>query len=158
MVGGLFLITVLPADGLLRHPGESVLHSAFFNGLITAIMIFFLVPGLAYGIAVGTTRNDKDAVKQMIGSMSHMATYIVLVFFAAQFVYWFGHSKMGLILAVRGAEFLKDIGLDRRPADGRLRVHDRVHQHVHGLGIGQVGDHGAGLRADVHADRATTPG
>lgn len=107
----LFLLALVPENGLLRNPGEGILHSAFFNGLITAIMVFFLVPGLAYGIAVGATRNDKDAVKQMIASMSHMATYIVLVFFAAQFVYWFGHSRMGLILAVRGAEFLKEIGL-----------------------------------------------
>ena len=76
--------TTLPADGLLRHPGEGILRSAFFGGLITAILLAFLVPGLAYGIAVGTIRSDKDVVKQMISSMGTMATYIVLVFFAAR--------------------------------------------------------------------------
>ena len=106
-----FVLAVVPENGILRTPGETVLHSAFFAGLITAIMIFFLIPGLAYGIAVGKTRNDKHAVKQMIDSMSHMATYIVLVFFAAQFVYYFGYSNLGLIIAIRGAEFLKTIGL-----------------------------------------------
>jgi aminobenzoyl-glutamate transport protein len=35
----------------------------------------------------------------------------VLVFFAAQFVSWFGHSNMGLVLAIRGAEALKSVGL-----------------------------------------------
>ncbi|MCL4807024.1 MAG: AbgT family transporter [Thermoanaerobaculia bacterium] len=108
---GLFALAALPADGLLRHPGQGILRSAFFNGLIMAILLAFLVPGLIYGITVGKIRNDKDVVKQMVGSMSHMASYIVLVFFAAQFVYSFGHSNLGLILAIDGAEFLKGIGL-----------------------------------------------
>lgn len=106
-----FALTAIPADGLLRHPGLGILKSAFFNGLIIAILLAFLVPGLIYGVTVGKTRNDKDVVKQMTGSMSHMASYIVLVFFAAQFVYSFGHSNLGLILAIDGAEFLKGIGL-----------------------------------------------
>lgn len=107
----LFLIATVPDNGILRHPGANALHSAFFNGLITAIMLFFLIPGLAYGIAVGKTRSDKHVVKQMTDSMSHMATYIVLVFFAAQFVYSFSYSNLGLILAVRGADLLRGIGL-----------------------------------------------
>jgi len=111
VLGAVFLLAVVPEGGLLRHPGESVLHSAFFRGLITAIMLVFLVPGLVYGVVVGTIRSDKDVVKQMIGSMGTMATYIVLVFFAAQFVAWFGHSNMGLVIAIRGAETLKSVGL-----------------------------------------------
>jgi len=107
----LFFLATAPEGGLLRHPGEGILRSAFFNGLITAITLFFLVPGLAYGITVGTIRNDKHVIKQMVSSMSHMATYIVLVFFAAQFVYFFSHSNLGLIVAINGAEFLRTIGL-----------------------------------------------
>jgi aminobenzoyl-glutamate transport protein len=114
-VVAVFVVTVVPENGLLRTPGENVLHSAFFNGMITAIMVFFLVPGLVYGIVTGSTRSDKDAVKQMIASMSHLATYIVLVFFAAQFVYYFGYSKLGLIIAIEGAEALKNIGLTGIP-------------------------------------------
>lgn len=115
VVIGLFLISVVPENGLLRIPGESVLHSAFFNGMITAIMIFFLIPGLVYGIITGSIRSDKDGIKHMISSMSHMATYIVLVFFAAQFVYYFGYSKLGLIIAIEGAGFLGNIGLTGIP-------------------------------------------
>lgn len=107
----LLILATAPQDGLLRHPGEGVLRSAFFNGLITAITAVFLIPGLVYGITVGTTRSDKHVVKQMVGSMSQLAGYIVLVFFAAQFVYFFSHSNLGLILAINGAEFLRSIGL-----------------------------------------------
>ncbi len=105
----------LPADGLLRTPGAGLLRSAFFGGLITAILLTFLVPGLLYGLSVGSIRNDKDVVRHMVSSMSHMATYIVIVFFAAQFVYAFGHSNLGLILAVDGAELLRGVGLTGIP-------------------------------------------
>ncbi len=115
VVIGLFLLAVVPENGLLRIPGETVLHSAFFNGMITAIMIFFLIPGLVYGIITGSIRSDKDGIKHMISSMSHMATYIVLVFFAAQFVYYFGYSNLGLIIAIEGAGFLGNIGLTGIP-------------------------------------------
>ena len=111
----LLAVLTLPADGLLRHPGQGLLKSAFFGGLITAILLVFLVPGLLYGFTVGTFRSDKDVVKQMVSSMSHMGTYIVLVFFAAQFVYAFGHSNLGLILAVDGAELLRGIGFTGIP-------------------------------------------
>ena len=50
-------------------------------------------------------------MKHIIKSMGTLATYIVLVFFAAQFVYFFKYSNLGLILAIKGAEFLKSIEL-----------------------------------------------
>ena len=115
LVSGLFLLAVVPDNGLLRIPGENVLHSSFFNGMITAIMIFFLIPGLVYGFVTGSIKSDKDGVKQMITSMSHLATYIVLVFFAAQFVYYFGYSHLGLIIAIDGADFLRNIGFTGIP-------------------------------------------
>lgn len=111
----LFAVTVIPENGLLRIPGKGVLHSAFFNGMITAIMIFFLIPGIVYGKITGSVRSDKDGVKQMISSMSHLATYIVLVFFAAQFVYYFNYSNLGLIVAIEGAGFLSHIGFTGIP-------------------------------------------
>ncbi len=111
----LFAVTVIPENGLLRHPGENVLHSAFFNGMITAIMVFFLIPGMVYGWITGSIRTDKQGIREMINSMSHLATYIVLVFFAAQFVYYFRYSNLGLIIAIDGADFLRGVGLGGIP-------------------------------------------
>ena len=109
MVFSLFLI--LPENGLLRNPETgSLLHSPFMTGLISFLFIFFVVPGLVYGIVVGTIRSDKDVVKHMTGSMKGLAGYIVLVFFAGQFVYCFKYSNMGVILAIKGAKLLKAIG------------------------------------------------
>ena len=112
----LLALTVIPENGLFRNPETNeVLHSPFFDGIITGILLFFLVPGLVYGLTVGSIKNDKDMMKHIIKSMSTLATYIVLVFFAAQFVYFFRYSNLGLILAIDGAQFLKNIGLTGIP-------------------------------------------
>ena len=106
-----FLAMLLPQNGLLRDPDTgSILHSPFMTGLVSALFVFFIVPGIAYGIVVGTIKNDKDVVKQMTNAMKGLGGYIVLVFFAAQFVYCFRHSNMGVLLAIKGAELLKSIG------------------------------------------------
>ncbi|MBX3042299.1 MAG: AbgT family transporter [Candidatus Kapabacteria bacterium] len=105
-------MTVVPENGLFRNPVDgSVLHSPFFDGIIIGILIFFFIPGLIYGAIVGTIKNDKDTVKHITHSMSGLASYIVLVFFAAQFVYFFSYSNLGLILAINGAETLRSINL-----------------------------------------------
>lgn len=116
LVIALLALSIIPENGLFRNPetGE-ILHSPFFDGIITGILVFFLVPGLVYGIVVKSIRNDKDMMKHIIKSMGTMATYIVLVFFAAQFVYFFRYSNLGLIFAIEGAEFLKNIGLTGIP-------------------------------------------
>ena len=108
----LMAMTVIPSNGLFRDPETgSVLHSPFFDGIIIAILLFFFLPALVYGRIVGTARNDKDVMKHIIKSMSGMGGYIVLVFFAAQFVYFFNHSNLGLIIAIKGAAGLSNIGL-----------------------------------------------
>ncbi|MBA4252199.1 MAG: aminobenzoyl-glutamate transporter [Chlorobiaceae bacterium] len=112
----LLALTIIPEGGLFRDPktGE-ILRSPFFDGIITGILVFFMIPGLVYGLIVKSIKNDKDMMKHIITSMSTMGTYIVLVFFAAQFVYFFNYSKLGLILAIQGAEFLRNVGLTGIP-------------------------------------------
>ncbi|MGF1585146.1 MAG: AbgT family transporter [Bacteroidales bacterium] len=108
---GLMSLTVIPENGLLRDPDTgSILHSPFFDGIIIGILLFFFIPALVYGAIAGTIKNDKDLMKHIIVSMSGMGSYIVLVFFAAQFVYFFNHSNLGLIIAIKGASGLRDIG------------------------------------------------
>ena len=75
--------TIIPENGLFRNPETgTILHSPFFDGIITGILVFFFIPGLAYGIVTKSIRNDTDLMKHIIKSMGTMATYIVLVFFA----------------------------------------------------------------------------
>lgn len=102
--------TVIPENGLLRNPetGE-ILRSPFFTGIIIGILLLFFIPALVYGIIVGTVKNDKDIMRHITKSMNGMGSYIVLVFFAAQFVYFFNYSNLGLIIAIKGASGLTEI-------------------------------------------------
>jgi len=109
-------ITVIPENGIFRDPETgSVLHSPFFNGIIIGILLMFFIPGLVYGSIVGTIKNDKQVAKYIGQSMSGMGGYIVLVFFAAQFVYFFNYSNLGIIFAIKGAHGLQSIGLTGIP-------------------------------------------
>jgi len=64
-----------------------------------------------YGEVTGSIRNDRDVVDGMANAMSTLGLYIVLVFFAAQFVAFFGWTNLGAILAVTGSELLQTLGL-----------------------------------------------
>jgi aminobenzoyl-glutamate transport protein len=105
-------LTIVPEDGILRHPetGE-VAGSPFLKGIVVFIFVTFAVPGFVYGRVVGSMKNDKDVINAMSKSMSSMGMYIVLVFFAAQFVAFFKWTNLGTILAVKGAALLTALSL-----------------------------------------------
>lgn len=109
---GILALTIVPENGVLRNPetGE-MLNSPFLNGIVALIFICFLIPGFVYGRVTGTMKSDRDVIEGMSSAMSTLGLYIVIVFFAAQFVAYFGWSNLGQIFAVKGAEFLQDIGL-----------------------------------------------
>lgn len=107
------VVLVVPESGILRHPMTGlVAGSPFLQSIIFFIFIFFLVTGVAYGKVVGTICNGSDVVKAMNSAMSAMGPYIVLVFFAAQFIAYFEWSNLGAIIAVLGAQSLTSVGLD----------------------------------------------
>lgn len=103
---------VVPENGILRNPEQGdILHSSLLRGLVAFIFIFFLVPSFVYGRVTGTMKSDRDVVNSMAAAMSTLGLYIVLVFFAAQFVAFFNWTNLGAIVAVTGADLLKAIGL-----------------------------------------------
>lgn len=109
---GLLAMTIVPENGVLRNPetGE-MLNSPFLRGIVTFIFICFMIPGYVYGRLTGSMKSDRDVIKGMAGAMSTLGLYIVIVFFAAQFVAYFGWSNLGQIFAVKGAQFLQDMGM-----------------------------------------------
>lgn len=112
----LILAGVLPENGYLRDSQTgSLLHSPFMKGIVAVIFITAAMMGIAYGIGAGTIKNDSDVMKGMGKSMETMGTYIVLVFFAAQFVAYFRWTNLGLIFAIEGASVLQSSGLGSIP-------------------------------------------
>jgi len=85
-----------------------------FRGLVPGFLLLFLATGWAYGVATGTVRSHRDVVTMMENGLVGVLPYLVLVFFAAQFVAMFGWSNLGPITAIVGAGQLRAI--DAPPA------------------------------------------
>ncbi len=105
--------TVMPQFGgvLLNPETMEMKGSPFLKGIVVYIFFFFAITGFVYGRVVGTMKSDVDAINAMGKSMSSMGPYIVLVFFAAQFVAFFKWTNFGSVLAVVGAQALESAGL-----------------------------------------------
>jgi aminobenzoyl-glutamate transport protein len=108
---GLILLGTLPENGLLRDAEGSLFKGPFFKGIVAFIFLIGAFTGLAYGRVAGTLRGNEAAINAMSKSMQTMGGYMVLVFFAAQFVYYFNWTELGTILAAKGAETIRESGL-----------------------------------------------
>ena len=106
----LLLWAVVPEGGVLRDPDTgSILRSPFISGIVVIIALWAGLAGIAFGRVAGTFSNSAAVVDSMERTMTTMATYLVLMFFAAQFVAWFGWTNLGVILAIVGADGLRVI-------------------------------------------------
>ncbi|WP_053405295.1 AbgT family transporter [Persicobacter sp. CCB-QB2] len=105
----IILVGIIPEEGFLRGANGDVLRSPLMKGIVSFIFLIAATCGIAYGKGAGTIKNDADIMNGMGESMKTMGIYIVLVFFAAQFVAYFKWTNLGMIVAVKGAEFLQGI-------------------------------------------------
>jgi aminobenzoyl-glutamate transport protein len=107
------LLLIVPENGLLRDAKGGL--EPFFQGMVLLMAIGFFLPGLAYGVTVGSIRNNRDAGTMVDETLSTMGSYIALAFAASQFVAYFGWSNLGLVFAVAGADLLRSSGLSGIP-------------------------------------------
>jgi aminobenzoyl-glutamate transport protein len=106
----------VPDNGFLRDPETGdLLRSPFMSGIVAVIFVSGAFVGLAYGLGARTVRSDRDVIQAMGKAMETLGVYLVLVFFAAQFVAFFNWTNLGLIIAVKGAELLEASGLGTIP-------------------------------------------
>jgi aminobenzoyl-glutamate transport protein len=113
---GVILWGTVPASGFLRDPETGdLLHSPFMSGIVALIFVSGALLGIVYGVAAGTVKKNDDVINAMGKAMSTLGVYLVLVFFAAQFVAFFNWTNLGLIFAVKGAELLRASGLGTIP-------------------------------------------
>ena len=111
-----FLLTIGP-KAFLRDPQGSLISAKapMMAGLIPIITLAFLIPGIIYGIFSKTIKNDKDAIGMVSKTLGEMGGYIFFVFVASQFLFMFGKSNLGIILAIKGADNLSNLGLTGVP-------------------------------------------
>lgn len=106
---------IVPTDGFLRSADGGILNSPLIKGVVALLFIVATAMGLAYGFGSGTYKNDSDVVNGMGKAMQTLGLYLVLVFFAAQFVAYFKWTNLGVIIAVKGANLLSASGLGLIP-------------------------------------------
>jgi len=103
LAGVLALAVLLPGAPL--H-GDLNGSPRWVSAVVPLLFVMFFVPGLAYGVAARTLRSDRDVANQLGETMASMGPYIVLAFFAAQFIEYFRWSGLGEMLAISGGELL----------------------------------------------------
>ncbi len=115
VLGCLFL--VVPGNAILRDPDPAAADplKPFYDALIPLLCLVFAAAGLAYGWVIRNVRSGADLARMLGDTMAGMGSYIVLAFFAAQFVAWFQWSNLGLMIAVSGADLLRTAGIGSLP-------------------------------------------
>ncbi len=113
------IVWAIPADSALRGPGmidPNELSLTSFNAplmqaIVPLIFVLLLIPGVVYGFASGKYTKSKDMIDSMSKSMQSMGYYIVMAFFCALFIDAFATSNIGLLVALKGANFLQSLAL-----------------------------------------------
>lgn len=117
-VSVLVALSIGGTNSFLADPetGELLSNNApFMKGMVPIMALLFFIPGVVYGKVTGLIKNDKDVVALMGKSMSDMGSYIILAFAASQFLKLFELSNLGIVLSVKGAEFLQNANISGVP-------------------------------------------
>lgn len=110
----LLVLAVLPEGSALRdaETGEIAVAAApLMQSIVPLIFLFFWIPGMVHGFISGTFKSSHDVIAAMSKAMEGMAYYIVMAFFCALFIKTFGDSNIGVMLSIKGANFLQALAL-----------------------------------------------
>jgi len=107
------VLALLPEDSILRDPNGNIasFKAPVMQSIVAIIFLLAAATGVVYGIISGKFRSSKDFTKSMEEITKTLIQLIVFYFFAAQFMYVFGASNIGALIAISGAEFLKSLAL-----------------------------------------------
>ncbi|KUK42154.1 MAG: AbgT transporter, partial [Thermovirga lienii] len=106
------LAMVLIPGGPLRDPAKNtIIPSPFIKGMVPLMLLYFILVGVVYGRKAGTIKTAKDMIDSMVSSVGHMASYIVIILPIANFIAAFKKSNMAIVMAVKLAGWLQDMGL-----------------------------------------------
>jgi len=106
IVGLLILVPDAPLYGTGSH------FSRWIEATVPLLFILFFVPGVVFGLSTGIIKNDKHVVKMLGDTISRLGPYIVMAFFAAQFIECFKYTGLGKMLAITGGQWLVAMQFD----------------------------------------------
>lgn len=110
-------LMAFPDNGLLRNSQtHSLLGSPLLRGVIPLLCGFLLTVGLTYGVSIRKIKNADDMIHCMTNAVKGLSGFLVIAFFIAQFIAAFAWTNMSTMIAMKGALFLKDVGMTGLPA------------------------------------------
>ncbi|WP_372864226.1 AbgT family transporter [Spongiibacter sp.] len=110
-IAALIAMVALPS-GLLRNPDpEGMAALPLLRGIVVFIALYAALAGIIFGYSSGRFQERNDWIRAMEKGMGTLAGYLVLMFFAAQFVNYFSWSGIGAIAAINGAQWLASLEL-----------------------------------------------
>lgn len=113
----LMCVTVFGDRAILADENGSITSggSAFSKGIVFTVTMFLMIPGIVYGVVIGRYKNDKDLWADISQGFAEMGNYVFMCFFISIFTNFFSVSKLGTVLAIRGAELLSNVGFTGIP-------------------------------------------
>ncbi|MFC5248996.1 AbgT family transporter [Streptomyces nigrescens] len=103
------VVAMIPSSSPLRGENGGLVDSPLVGGMALVLGVFFAVLGTVYGRMTGTFSAARDIIAAMADGTRSMAPILVLFFAISQFLAYFKWTNIGNILAVKGAETLRDL-------------------------------------------------
>ncbi|OUQ78318.1 AbgT family transporter [Flavonifractor sp. An100] len=101
----------IPQNSFFRNANGSLLGrpaSPLIDGVVVLIALLFFFPAVAFGKTVGTLKDHREVCNAMSKSMAAMGSFLALAFVSSQFIQYFNYTKLGTIIALNGANFLRE--------------------------------------------------
>ena len=110
----LVLSFILLAINLPNAPlyGDGKHFPRWVEVTVPLLFVVFIIPGIVYGLRANTIANSKQFAKYLGDTIADLGPYIVLAFFAAQFIAVFKYTHLGEMLALVGGGWLASLQLD----------------------------------------------
>lgn len=110
----ILIVLVLLAVNVPGAPlfGEGERFPRWIEATVPLLFILFVVPGAVYGFVAGTIRDSKELAAHMGKTMADLGPYIVLAFFAAQFIAVFKYTNLGEMTALAGGAWLASLHIN----------------------------------------------
>ena len=106
-------LAAIPEGSPLRSPNGRLdeFTAPLMQSIVPLIFLLFLVPGVVHGYVSGSVKSHRDIVDGMSKAMNTMSYYLVMAFFASLFIAAFSQSNVGILVAIKGANFLRALNL-----------------------------------------------
>lgn len=110
------LFLTVPQGALLRNDeGELLPRSPLISGIIFILFVYFVVVGIAYGMASRKLQSEKDVPRMMQRGLAGVASFLVVCLPASLFIHLFQESNMTAVIAVEGADLIRNLQVGMIP-------------------------------------------